>query len=246
VFKQQWIFWGSEVAYMYFAQESTAARASHARTWTLFLLALSPALQDQVPFHRCHCSNTKAAAAAAAVCIQVEGKYGHSSTGDPAFPKQQWPSPAECPKCRLPSDTAVQPGSTGSTDQAAVAWNEDEVYRFLVKHYGRHADTPLAAGAKELSSSRERATGGGSAIMQAALEAEEDASPGGYFGSVFTMAAICSVFVFVVLVMWARSAFGLTRRPSGGKGTWSLGHRYGAANGMPRHGRSMMRGKVAF
>jgi thiol oxidase len=173
------------------------------------------------------------------VSIQVESKYGHSSTGDPAFPKQQWPTAAECLKCRLP-------GSQDVAAQADVSWNEDEVYNFLAKHYGRHAEMPGSAVAKDLSSSRERTTGGGSAIMQAALEAEEEASPGGLFGSVFTMAAICSVLVVAVLVLWARSAFGLMRRPSGGKGTWSLGHRYGAANGMPRHGRSMMRGKVAF
>lgn len=117
------------------------------------------------------------------------------------------------------------------------------MYRFLTKHYGRHADTQQPAAAKALSGGRDRATGGGSAIMQAALEAEGEVSPGGYFGSVGTMAAICSVLVIAVLVLWMRSAFGLTRRPSGGKGTWSLGHRYGAAQGMPRHGRNLIRGK---
>ncbi|KAK9807842.1 hypothetical protein WJX72_011018 [[Myrmecia] bisecta] len=57
----------------------------------------------------------------------------HESTahdGDPAYPHEQWPPAALCPLCRLP---ALEEGGEAQ-------WNEDEVYRFLVKFYGGVAD----------------------------------------------------------------------------------------------------------
>lgn len=33
----------------------------------------------------------------------IERKYGHSSTGDAAYPKVQWPTKSACPQCRLPT-----------------------------------------------------------------------------------------------------------------------------------------------
>ncbi len=32
-----------------------------------------------------------------------ETMYGYSSSGDPAHPKVQWPTAAQCARCRLPS-----------------------------------------------------------------------------------------------------------------------------------------------
>lgn len=44
--------------------------------------------------------------------------------GDPAFPKQQWPPSHLCPLCHLPDSQDTDP-----------KWNEDEIYRFLLKYY---------------------------------------------------------------------------------------------------------------
>lgn len=59
-------------------------------------------------------------------------------SGDPFFPKVQWPTPEMCPLCRVPTLAA----------QAADAdpeWNEDEVYRFLLNFYGKSAKREDAA-----------------------------------------------------------------------------------------------------
>eukprot|EP00879_Flechtneria_rotunda_P002836 GHRR01003049.1.p1 GENE.GHRR01003049.1~~GHRR01003049.1.p1 ORF type:complete len:611 (+),score=194.39 GHRR01003049.1:731-2563(+) len=116
---------------------------------------------------------------------KIESEHGHSSSSDPAHPKQQWPSAAACPQCRLPvlsgnkvGATADQRGgawggrrtgekfgvkasSTSSssssesnsrsnkTSEDHVQWNEEEVYRYLVKWYGGHlSSTESGSGSK--------------------------------------------------------------------------------------------------
>ncbi|PNH10555.1 Sulfhydryl oxidase 1 [Tetrabaena socialis] len=54
----------------------------------------------------------------------IEAKYGHSTTGDPVFPKEEWPALESCPRCK-----AGPPGSE-------QVWVEDEVYDYLVRAYG--------------------------------------------------------------------------------------------------------------
>ncbi len=62
----------------------------------------------------------------------VETKYGHSISGDPAFPKRPWPSSARCPLCRLPAPGGPGEGEDAvGEDAVAPQWNEDEVARFL-------------------------------------------------------------------------------------------------------------------
>lgn len=56
--------------------------------------------------------------------LQKQEKDGKD--GDPAFPKQQWPPSQLCPLCHLPNSQETDP-----------KWNEDEVYRFLLKYYSR-------------------------------------------------------------------------------------------------------------
>jgi thiol oxidase len=46
-------------------------------------------------------------------------------TGDPSFPKSLWPPDQLCPTCYL------NPAASSE-----VQWNEDEVFKFLVKYYG--------------------------------------------------------------------------------------------------------------
>lgn len=59
-------------------------------------------------------------------------------SGDPFYPKVQWPSPEACPLCRIPSLSTRGP-------DAEPEWNEDEVYRFLLAFYGNKATSDAAA-----------------------------------------------------------------------------------------------------
>jgi hypothetical protein len=81
----------------------------------------------------------------------IEARYGHSSTGDSAYPKVQWPSRHVCASCRLPRTAAAAAGSGGGRrsggghtssssssssqeqqPEEQVGWNEDEVYRCVL------------------------------------------------------------------------------------------------------------------
>ncbi|XP_047333151.1 sulfhydryl oxidase 2-like isoform X2 [Impatiens glandulifera] len=57
--------------------------------------------------------------------MEVEESMG---TGDPKFPKSQWPQKQLCPSCYL---------SHSESGNKIVEWNEDEVFIFLVKYYGK-------------------------------------------------------------------------------------------------------------
>ncbi|EIE18688.1 hypothetical protein COCSUDRAFT_49169 [Coccomyxa subellipsoidea C-169] len=59
-------------------------------------------------------------------------------SGDPFFPKVQWPSPEACPLCRMPTLAAQSADSEPE-------WNEDEVFRFLMAFYGESAKANAAA-----------------------------------------------------------------------------------------------------
>ena len=50
-------------------------------------------------------------------------------SGDPFFPKVQWPPPELCPLCRAPSVTA---GAGKGGPDAEPEWNEDEVCHLLL------------------------------------------------------------------------------------------------------------------
>lgn len=54
----------------------------------------------------------------------------------------QWPPPELCPLCRLP-------GAASAAAQGAAAlqpdWNEDEVYRFLIRFFGEDPGRTNAA-----------------------------------------------------------------------------------------------------
>jgi len=157
------------------------------------------------------------------LCPQVEEKYGHSSTGDPAYPKIQWPTVADCPLCWTPP---VQQASSSSTPAAGQQeWNENEVYRFLAGWYGRQAvDSPTAESVafRSTRSSRD----GGSAIMQAALEADEEAQRGplGLLSGKLGLLLLAAVIVGVVL-RWQLAGSSSGRRSLGLKGPGVLGHR---------------------
>jgi len=63
-----------------------------------------------------------------------EDKY---NDGDPAFPKVQWPTTSQCPRCRRPSATSflsLRRNATTAINEAA--WNFDEVTSFLSRYYG--------------------------------------------------------------------------------------------------------------
>ena len=74
---------------------------------------------------------------------QVADEEFKDHSGDPFFPKVQWPPPELCPLCRAPSVAAG--AGQGGEPEAEPEWNEDEVYRFLVKYYGDAGEKADAA-----------------------------------------------------------------------------------------------------
>lgn len=50
------------------------------------------------------------------------------NTGDPKFPKTIWPPQQLCPSCYR---------SEGNSGNSKVDWNQDDVYKFLSKYYGK-------------------------------------------------------------------------------------------------------------
>jgi hypothetical protein len=165
--------------------------------------------------------------------VQVESKYGHSSTGDPAFPKALWPTAKDCPNCRVAGKAAAD-----SAEQLA-AWNEDEVYQLLLRHYGGQARQLQGTTAAGGTATRQSGGEGGSAIMQAALEAEAEASGSGLSRWMTAPTAVCVLLVFglVVWVLMQRTgrSHGL-RRPSSMKGPGA--HiKAGPMHHLPRYGR---------
>ncbi|EFJ47022.1 hypothetical protein VOLCADRAFT_121037 [Volvox carteri f. nagariensis] len=71
----------------------------------------------------------------------IETRYGHSTTGDPEFPKEQWPAPESCPMCRT---------------EDSGAWVEERVWEYLQGVYG--ADGGSAAKAVVLGLDTRRRT----------------------------------------------------------------------------------------
>lgn len=73
-----------------------------------------------------------------AVNTRVKGLEEKFDDGDPAYPKVQWPTAAECPACRL-QPTAGPRSSFLTTRKAfdVLDWNLDEVAAFLDRYYGK-------------------------------------------------------------------------------------------------------------
>ncbi len=63
-------------------------------------------------------------------------------SGDRLFPKVQWPPPELCPLCRLPSLATAAAAESAAREPE---WNEDEVFRFLVRFYGDDGRVDAAA-----------------------------------------------------------------------------------------------------
>lgn len=98
-----------------------------------------------------------------------------------------------------------------------MQWNEGEVHRYLMQHYGRQPDGAASTTATPVGA--QRSTDGGSAIMQAALEAEEaakaSASPLRWLTST---AGMCTVLVVAVVLACLMQHVGSGRRSLGMKG----------------------------
>ncbi|GAQ90771.1 hypothetical protein KFL_006820090 [Klebsormidium nitens] len=63
------------------------------------------------------------------VNVRLAKAEDESGWGDPAFPKRLWPPRHACPDCRK------SPESADAGSEGAVEWDEDAVYRFLLRHY---------------------------------------------------------------------------------------------------------------
>lgn len=59
--------------------------------------------------------------------MKVEASLG---TGDPKYPKMIWPPKSLCPSCYLST-------SRKSNSTIRIDWNKDEVFKFLVRYYGK-------------------------------------------------------------------------------------------------------------
>jgi hypothetical protein len=57
---------------------------------------------------------------------RVETKYGHSSSGDPAFPKLQWPPVSICPACWDSSSSSSRTSSKQSSVNSSQAQQQQE------------------------------------------------------------------------------------------------------------------------
>ncbi|XP_020105886.1 sulfhydryl oxidase 1-like isoform X1 [Ananas comosus] len=70
-------------------------------------------------------------------------------TEDPVFPKVMWPTKQLCPSC-------YHSLSRASSSSMQIDWNEDEVFHFLVNHYGNilvssHMDSSVNGNRNDLS-----------------------------------------------------------------------------------------------
>ncbi|CAL8464340.1 g3875 [Coccomyxa elongata] len=84
-------------------------------------------------------------------------------SGDPFFPKVQWPTPEMCPLCRVPTLAAQ------AADADHPEWNEDEVYRFLLNFYGKSAKREDAAslfGNRKALRTKVKGDGAGRSFLQ--------------------------------------------------------------------------------
>lgn len=171
----------------------------------------------------------------------IEKKYGHSSTGDAAFPKVQWPTKSACPQCRLPtlekksderggSDGGRRTGEALGPDHEEVKWNEEEVYRFLMKWYGGEPGTgtpeDLAAGPAAA------ATDDDESLL---IDGENSASGIALFGNAFNIAAVAFV---AAAAYWLYSRSQKHRRIPHVKGPGALQHRMHGVQVYTKHGRT--------
>ncbi|KAG2427505.1 hypothetical protein HXX76_012438 [Chlamydomonas incerta] len=74
----------------------------------------------------------------------IETQYGHSTTGDPEWPKEAWPAPEACPACWTQKPGS---GSGSSTSGSSGSWDEEAVYGYLAAAYGP-GSAPGADGVK--------------------------------------------------------------------------------------------------
>uniref|UniRef100_A0A7S0WFK3 Sulfhydryl oxidase n=1 Tax=Pyramimonas obovata TaxID=1411642 RepID=A0A7S0WFK3_9CHLO len=65
------------------------------------------------------------------VNLRLAKEEAATDTGDPAFPKMQWPSPASCPPCRTTEVLHMDQASQDGAD-----WNMDAMYEYLLWYYG--------------------------------------------------------------------------------------------------------------
>ena len=73
-------------------------------------------------------------------------------SGDPFFPKVQWPPPELCPLCRAPSVTAGATAGKASSE-AEPEWNEDEVCTLPQVSKLCHAEAAMQARAVQARAS---------------------------------------------------------------------------------------------
>ncbi|KAK9792463.1 hypothetical protein WJX73_007606 [Symbiochloris irregularis] len=154
---------------------------------------------------------------------RLQQQEASGDTGDPAFPKLQWPPTVLCALCVLP---------TLSPDQEP-AWNLDEVYRFLMRFY--KGDVPGALPVKKQEDEHLQlvavSAAGGRKHLTGAFQ------PSKRHSWTLDLLLLASLFLaFLALRMWclkpgqARQHYTL-RPSSAGKASGGSGGRYGQQPG---------------
>jgi hypothetical protein len=128
---------------------------------------------------------------------KVEQEHGGSSSGDPAYPKAQWPYTRACPDCRR----ATSGGGGGAAARVVgVEWDEGKVLEHLNEAYGGVApDAGSVAGifgdgggggaaasaTKEPGSSGKASSGGDGKMRVKKSRSRTGADGGGGFSPMF-------------------------------------------------------------
>ncbi len=110
---------------------------------------------------------------------RVEAQHGKSFTGDPGWPKEQWPPREVCAAC-----VAAQPGAAAAGEGGGGSgggWHEAAVAAFLERSYGP-ASYAAVAQAAGLAPAALGGGGGGSRSQQLELGLSPPATTAGWAG----------------------------------------------------------------
>lgn len=70
---------------------------------------------------------------------RLEAEHGRSSTGDPLYPKRQWPRAVACAACRTEAPAGeAKPAAAatpGETPGDGTVWNKVEIRKYLLRSY---------------------------------------------------------------------------------------------------------------
>ncbi|PNW84344.1 hypothetical protein CHLRE_04g230928v5 [Chlamydomonas reinhardtii] len=153
----------------------------------------------------------------------IETRYGHSTTGDPEWPKEVWPAPEACPACRV----QYKPGSGSGSGSGALpgSWDEEAVYQYLTAAYGP-GSAPGADGIVKEAAVGGGGGGGGVLLSEKGLYSRRVPPPTSTLYSMLPVAGVLAaalmLYIFVRRMRVAAAA-GVGGGRNGGAGRHVLG-----------------------